>query len=287
MPVRLPQPPEALLATKSNGKIVKRDIATLRQQFQDDGVVKLESLLNTQDLAAARKCYAWSLSNLGPHGKGAGWLGPGAETFEDKANPAAPAVYESFLKASPFAEVAGMIWSNPDIWFMYEQVFKKAGACRRTPWHQDSSYLAVEGDDLIVFWISFAAVPKTEALEFVAGSHRGPLYNGSTFNTDDPTEPFYSDSTLPRLPHIDRSPNDWKIVSWATEPGDVIAFHPKILHGGGATTNTMRETVSLRFFGNDAVYATRPGPCGPRIAGLHERLNDGEPFRHPSFLQLR
>jgi hypothetical protein len=47
-----------------------------------------------------------------------------------------------------------------------------------------------------------------------------------------------------------------------------------------------RETLSLRFFGSDAIYATRPGPCGPRVVGLHKSLNHGDPFRHPAFMKL-
>ncbi len=133
-------------------------------------------------------------------------------------------------------------------------------------------------------------MPKSESLEFVRGSHRGPLYNGSTFNLDDPTEPLYPGGHLPRLPDVDGAPDDWDFVSWAVEPGDVIAFHPAVLHGGGATTSTTaeakRETLSLRFFGTDATYATRPGPCGPRVAGLHESLNHGDPFRHPAFMKV-
>ncbi len=268
------------------GGIVFDGIETIRQCYQRNGVVKLDGVLDAQDLAAARNCYDWSLTHLGPYGNGAAWLGAGFETFEDKANPEAPAIYEAFLRANPLAKLTQALWETSDVWFMYEQVFKKAGPCRRTPWHQDSSYLAVDGDQLIVFWMSFAAVPKSEALEFVAGSHRGPLYNGSTFNIDDPTEPIYAGSNLPRLPNIDQSPNDWNIVSWNLEPGDVIAFHPKVLHGGGATSNAVRETLSLRFFGEDAIYQSRPGPCGPRIAGLHENLKDGDPLRHPAFLRL-
>lgn len=260
------------------------------ERYRQDGVVKLDGALDASSLAQLGLAYEWSLDNLGPHGKGGDWLSAGTETFEDKANPGAPEIYEKFLRQSGLADLARGLLGSKDLWFMYEQVFRKAGGCRRTPWHQDSSYLAVDGDHLVVFWISFAAVPRGQALEFVAGSHLGPLYNGSTFNIDDLTEPIYPDGTLPRLPDVDArlgdGPGDFDIVSWATEPGDVIAFHPKLLHGGGATMDRARETASLRFFGDDAVYAPRPGPCGPRIAGLHDTLVKGDPFRYPAFLKL-
>ncbi len=264
-------------------------LAAARDQFRNDGVVKLPGVLSPALLAQAKACYDWSLANLGPNGRGGDFLEAGPETWEDKANPKAPAVYEDFLRAGPFARMSAKLWDGQEscqTWFMYEQVFRKVGCCRRTPWHQDSSYLAVDGDNLIVFWISFAAVPEAEALEFVRGSHRGPLYDGSTFNIDDPTEPLYGGGELPRLPDVDAEPGEWDIVAWATEPGDVIAFHPKVLHGGAATSGATRDTLSLRFFGSDAVYASRPGPCGPRVAGLHESLDDGDAFRHPAFLKI-
>lgn len=267
--------------------MVPLDFESLRCRFLDDGVVKLPNALDRAGLDLARACFDWSLANPGPHGHGAGWLESSSESFEDKANPAAPAIYQEFLQTGPLAELTAQLWGSEDIWFMYEQVFRKSGVCRRTPWHQDSSYLAIDGAHLIVFWFSFAPVPKAAALEFIPGSHHGPLYNGSTFNIDDPTEPLYPRDTLPRLPDIDAAPKDWDIVSWDTEPGDVIAFHPRLLHGGGATADRLRETLSLRFFGADAVYAARPGPCGPRVAGLHKSMNVGDPFRHPAFLKLR
>ncbi|MEL0112837.1 MAG: hypothetical protein VW835_13995 [Rickettsiales bacterium] len=63
----------------------------LCEEFRRDGVVKLTGLLSADDLAAARDCYDWSLAHLGPHGKGGDWLPSDGQTFEDKANPDAPA----------------------------------------------------------------------------------------------------------------------------------------------------------------------------------------------------
>jgi ectoine hydroxylase-related dioxygenase (phytanoyl-CoA dioxygenase family) len=63
---------------------------------------------------------------------------------------------------------------------MYEQIFRKAGGTAgRTPWHQDLSYLAVEGGDLAALWICFEPTPAEQSLEFVRGSHRGTVYDGS------------------------------------------------------------------------------------------------------------
>ena len=119
---------------------------------------------------------------------------------------------------------------------MYEQVFlKEGGESRRTPWHQDSSYLAIAGDDLAVAWITFDAVSAKDSLEFVRGSHRGTLYNGSRFELGRRHGAAASRRRLPRLPDIEAERAKFDIVSFAVEPGDVVLFHPAMLHGGAPT----------------------------------------------------
>ena len=71
------------------------------------------------------------------------------------------------------------------------------------------------------------------------------------------------------------------------EPGDLIVFHPATLHGGAPThPGQRRRTLTLRFFGTDAIYDERPGRVGPRVDGFHQRMRQGDPFRDPSFLRL-
>lgn len=93
---------------------------------------------------------------------------------------------------------------------------------------------------------------------------------------------------LPRLPDIEADRSAWDIVSWAVRPGDVIVFHLQVLHGGGATHDgRRRRTLSLRYFGRDATYATRPGGgIAPKVPGLAERRSPGDPFRDPAFPAL-
>ena len=171
---------------------------------------------------------------------------------------------------------------------MYEQVFlKEGGESRRTPWHQDSSYLAVGGEHLAVAWITFDPVAREESLEFVKGSHRGPLYNGSRFELGDDTAPLYRGAALPRLPDIEAQRERFEIVSFAVAPGDVLLFHPAMLHGGAPTRpGQRRRTLTLRYFGPDARYEARPGRAGPRVRDFHERMKPGDPFRHEAFLKV-
>ncbi len=268
----------------------------VRAAFTRDGVVCVRGLFDAQQLAALRGAYEWSLAHPSPSANV--YAGGGGRFYQDLANRKAQPVYGDVVATTPATDVVAALWGASDVWFMYEQVFlKEGGDTRRTPWHQDSSYLPVDGDQIAVVWICFDAVPRESSLEFVRGSHRGPMYDGSRFDPSDDTAPLYGDGSLPRLPDIEKERAKWDIVAFGVEPGDAVVFHPGLLHGGAATkAGARRRTLSLRYFGADARYAMRPFLTGKQIPEakatsvfqlLSGRLKPGDPFRHPEFPKLR
>jgi ectoine hydroxylase-related dioxygenase (phytanoyl-CoA dioxygenase family) len=278
--------------------------SSIRKTYQTDGVIRIQGALDADALAKTEAAYRWSLANPGRGASTFAQDKPGT-FYQDLANPKALDAYREMLLQTPVADIVADLWDARDVWFMYEQVFlKEGGESRRTPWHQDASYLPVEGSQLAVMWISFEPVAKENSLEFVRGSHRGALYDGSRFDPADDTAPLYGNGVLPRLPNIEAERDKWDIVSWAVEPGDVLIFHTAMLHGGGPThQGNRRRTLSLRFFGDDAIYTPRlPAVMSessqevfPRdddasastLAKLPRTLSPGDPFRHPEFLKLR
>ena len=263
-------------------------IDSLREAYARDGVVFLPRALDPDALAAARAAYDWSLAHPG---RGASRVRQASDAtfYNDLYNPDVMTGYRAMLEASPIPALVADLWGSSDVWFMYEQVFlKEGGEARRTPWHQDSSYLTIAGPHLAVVWITFDAVSASDSLEFVRGSHRGQLFNGSRFELGDDTAPLHPNSRLPRLPDIEAARDTFDIVSWPVEPGDVVVFHPSTLHGGAPThLGQRRRTLTLRFFGDQCQYDAREGGGGPPITGLHQRLRTGDPFRDPAFLKLR
>jgi len=263
-------------------------VQDVRETFARDGVVHLPGALEPAALAQALAAYEWSLAHPGP---GASRIRQASDAtfYNDLFNPDCLTGYREMLQASPLPALVAEIWGSPDVWFMYEQVFlKEGGEARRTPWHQDSSYLTIAGPHLAVAWIAFDPVAQPDSLEFVRGSHRGVLYNGSRFELGDDTAPLHPGSPLPRLPDIEADRAAWDIVSWAVGPGDVILFHPAMLHGGAPTRpGNRRRTLTLRFFGDEAFYDPRAGSAGPPISGFHQRMRAGDRFRDPAFLKLR
>ena len=268
--------------------MIDHDRSTRRREFADDGVTLVRGALDAADVARARAAFDWSLAHPSPAASRP-FSGTDGAFYQDLCNTSAARTpeYEQVLRDTPISEIVTGLWADPKIWFMYEQVFlKEGGESRRTPWHQDASYLNVDGDHLAVVWITFEPLAQQDSLEFVRGSHRGTLYNTSAFDAADETKPIFDG--LPRLPDIEAERAAFDIVSWAVDPGDILVFHPNMLHGGAPThPGQRRSTLSLRFFGHDAVYAERPGGrMGPRIAGLHDRLAPGDAFRDDAFPEL-
>ena len=274
----------------------------LRDKFQTDGVICLPQLLSTAELEIMRTAWQWSIDNPG---RGATRLNPGApgSFYGDLANPASFDPYHAANFDTCLAQTVASIWSKPDVWFMYEQVFFKTGgesdSARRTPWHQDLPYLPIEGNDLAVAWISFEHLSGDESLEFVRGSHRQTLYDGSKFDPADDILPLYGTGDLPRLPNIEADRKNWDIISFDVTPGDVVLFHPAMLHGGAPVpAGKTRRTLSLRYFGSSSKVAWRPGDTMEKIAKIGEGPNVhpmtlakkagvGAPFEHPGFPKVR
>lgn len=273
--------------------------ASLRQAFSTDGAVLIENCLDDEQLARCREAFDWAVDNPGPHAstshKGTDW-----ESHVDNSNPQAKERLDGLVSSLPFGQLFADLWGSDHVWYFAEEIFLKTGGRPgRTPWHQDTSYLPWAGDHWANAWISFEAVPKENSLEVVRGSHRGTQYDGTTFaNPDDPTEPLHGHGVLPRLPDIEAersaNPDAYDIVSFATQPGDVVVIHPHSLHGGAAVDDNFpnRHTLVFRFFGDDATFRPLPevnrhyARNGVLFSEEIAKLNPGDPFRSPVFRQL-
>lgn len=258
-----------------------RDWRAAAAELRTYGVVRLDGALTPDALAAFEHALEHSLANPGP-GAVNFYPAENARFFQDTGQNYLPLVQQTGLNS-----MVAALWDEPRMWYMGEQLFlKDGGHSRRTPWHQDTSYLRMRGEQMVACWITFDPLPRQHCLEFVRGSHRGTLYNGASFSSDDDTAPLYTDSPLPRLPDIQAHRSDFDIVSWDLTPGDIIVFHLGILHGGGGTEPGMRRrTASLRFMGPDVVYDARvrdnrgaQAGNDTALAGIYAQLEDGQPF---------
>jgi len=264
------------------------DLPSLRETYARDGVVLLPRALDETALAAALAAWEWSVAHPGP---GASRIpSPAAEAtfYQDLFNPRCLEGYAAMLRASPLPAMIADIWGAPDVWFMYEQVFlKEGGDVGRTPWHQDGSYIPMDGEDNATAWISFEPLAKADSLEFVRGSHLGTVYNTSKFDPKDETLPHDESLPYPNLPRIEAEREKFDIISWPVAPGDVIFFHFRTLHGGAPTRpGQRRRTLTLRFFGERTHYDPKTAKALPNFPDMATKLKPGDTMRAPGFLQL-
>jgi len=140
--------------------------------------------------------------------------------------------------------------------------------------------LAVEGAQTLSFWAPVDPV-KEASLRCVAGSHKWPRAVMPTRWLSETS--FYPNPELYMpVPDPDAEPDKYKVVEWAMEPGDAVAFNYKTLHGArGNLAGTRRRAFSLRLLGDDARYVTRPGRTSPPFPG-HDMV-DGQRLREDWF----
>jgi hypothetical protein len=271
----------ALHPRLSLSELPPRDWAAAGADLERDGVVCLKGALTPEAFAKVEAAVDWSLAHPSPRAVNFYPKEP-ARFFEDRGSKHAGLVREIGLDA-----MVGALWGVDRLWYMGEQLFlKDGGEARRTPWHQDTSYLRMMGSQLVACWISLDPLPKAHCLEFVRGSHKGVLYNGSAFAAHDDTAPLYKHSRMPRLPDIQAERERFDILSWDIEPGDIIVFHLGTLHGGAGTAPGMRRrTVSLRLMGPDVAFDGRPrDELGAQegndasMATVYAGLTHGDPF---------
>lgn len=170
--------------------------------------------------------------------------------------------YEDFARHSPCAQLVGELMRAEEVCFIEDQYFQKeAGAATPTPWHQDQSYYELEGT-WCVAWVPLNPVAAEDSLRFVAGSHQGPLYLPQDFGGGTGAFAIAADGqSMPRVPDVDGEPQRWRVLAWDLEPGDLLVFHPRTLHGNAGNRAPQRSRrLSLRWVAEDCRYREKPLP---------------------------
>ena len=190
--------------------------------------------------------------------------------------------FKRFILNGPGPEIAASLLGGEHINFFGDQIFvKEPGTRERTAFHQDATYFEIDGDQCCVLWIPVDPVTlETGTMQYVRGSHRsGKLYQPNVFVAQTPLPGAQGEP----LPDIEGHMQDYDIVHFDVEPGDVIVHHYRTLHGAGGNLSRyqVRRAASLRYCGDDIRFTTRPWA----LRQLHHttRLNEGDPLSGPDF----
>ncbi len=246
--------------------------------YQQDGVVLIKGLF-AEYVDVLRDGVAANMAAPGPYASENKKEGQTGRFFDDYCNWKRIPEFEQVIRKSPAAEVAADLMQSDTAQVFHDHVLvKEPGTSMATPWHQDGPYYFVEGEQTISFWSPLD--PVTDAtLRCVAGSHK---WEKEVLPTRWVSEAGFFPDEGQYMPIPDPDAEGMKVVEFAMEPGDAVAFKYRVLHGArGNTSTTRRRAFSLRMVGDDARYVERPGPTSPPFPG-HDMI-PGQKLREDWF----
>ncbi len=192
--------------------------------------------------------------------------------------------FRAFVFESPAVLLAQQILGANTVRFFYDQLFvKEPGSPVPTMWHHDITFWPIAGKQICSMWTPLDTVDRAASgLEYIRGSHLWP----QRFKAIGVGEGGYPTEMWPRpeleeIPDIDAHRDQYDIISWNFEPGDVLLFHPCTLHGSGANMSPTqrRRAFATRWVGDDVIFTGSPDTPVFRMHGLKPgELLDGSTF---------
>lgn len=253
-------------------------------QYQRDGAILLRGFLTDEELALLAAGLEESYANPGKRfsrmksdtGEGETFL----ETFPSQNSPS----LRRLLAIGRIPEVAARMMECPSAQLILDQVFyKKKGCVNPTPWHQDTPFLRVRGDQMIRVWLSCDPSPRQLTLQIVRGSHRwNVVYNGIPPASDKDKVRHTGEGKLfnyvseagnggPPVPDIAQYRDSFDILTWDVEPGDALIFNGNMLHAAGGMENSPhhRRAYATMWGGPDLLYIDPPENAIPTLADIN------------------
>ena len=267
------------LRQRVNACTTEQDVA----DYQRDGAVCIRKLLTPDEVELLKAGIETNLAHPSPLGMVASRPDDPGRFFEDFCNWQDIPQFRRFIFDTPLAPLAQRLMQSTTVRLYHDHLLvKEPGTRQRTPWHQDQPYYNVDGLQNISFWIPVDPVPRASTLEFIAGSHRGPWLMPRTFMTNQAK--WFPEGSLAELPDIENHREDFCILGWDLQPGDLVCFHMLSLHASAGVDGTHRRRVySVRFLGDDMTHAPRPWVTSPPFPGLDQALPAGAPMDHALF----
>lgn len=233
--------------------------------FNRDGVICLRQAIEPDLISVLAEGIDSCLAQPGPKGRNFNADGSPGRFAGDVFMWTFDEAMRRFLLGSPLAQIAAAFMGSETAAHMLDQMFvKEPQTPARSPWHQDQTYMYADGEQLISIWVAVDPVTKESgAVEWIKSSHKsGTLYQATGF---DPNITYESDD-YESLPDIEANRESHDIVSYETEPGDIVVNHLRTLHAApGNLTNMRRRAVAYRFTGDDAYYVVRKKGSQPII----------------------
>jgi hypothetical protein len=243
--------------------ITRDEIAAYTQA----GVVLLRGVLDIGQVNGLRRCIDGAAPDM-PESPEGGFLseaGVGARSRE----------FRRFSISGAAPEIAAGLLGGDHVNFCGDRmVVKEPGKAARAAFRQDAGELDIAGEQACTLWIPVDPITmQSGTMMFWRGSHKsGTLYRPPAA-PNAPGEP---------LPDLEEHPEQFDVVHFDVEPGDVIVHHYRTVHGAGGNLSRyqVHRAASLRYGGDDIRFQTRPWAPGH---AYQAPPNDGDPLSGPDF----
>jgi len=251
-----------------------------RQAYNEDGVVVLRNVVSAEWRGKLAEAIERDIKNPGPFFHGYKSKGDGGNFHGNLRIWQNDPIFHDYCLKSVLPNVAQQFFQSKKINLLYDQLFvKEPGTENPTPWHNDQPFWPVGGRDVISFWTSLDSVTaESGALNFVRGSNNWDRwFQPNNFGDSENIETFEKNENYEPMPDIDGNLDDYDIVTWDVEPGDVYVFQGLTLHssGGNLRKDRRRRGYTVRYTGDDAFYDPRIGSAKVLVT---DELKEGDPM---------
>lgn len=272
-------------------RITDQDIAA----YQRDGAVLIKGALLPEALRLLEAGVEEVYRELGKrYTRVSSASGEGETIVHEYVTQDSPSL-RALLASGVVGEMGAALMQTPTAQLVLDQVFYKTkGPIVATPWHQDTPFLRVRGNELVRLWFPCDYSPRQLTVQVVRGSHRwNVVYN---VGGEQPNETMVvgrgnssdskgvGDAMLPPVPDIAHYRDSFDILSWDVEPGDMLAFQGNMLHGteGHPGHDRPRRAFAVLLGGPNLHYHAPTGKAFPvpaKIQGIKfDDIPDGAPI---------
>jgi ectoine hydroxylase-related dioxygenase (phytanoyl-CoA dioxygenase family) len=250
--------------------ITDQDIA----RYQRDGAVLIKGALRPAALQLLEAGVEEVYGDLGRRYTRISSAAGGETSVREYVTQDSPSL-RSLLESGVVGQIGALLMQTSTAQLVLDQVFYKTrGPIVATPWHQDTPFLRVRGNELIRLWFPCDRSPRELSVQAVRGSHRwNVVYNISGGQPNETTVSGTSrserigvgDALLPPVPDIARYRDSFDILSWDVEPGDALAFQGNMLHGteGHPDHDRPRRAFAVMLGGPELRYHAPKGKAFP------------------------
>ncbi len=247
------------------GSIVSDAInPSLIEDFARDGAIVLRGIIDSTWRARLEAAVERDIAKPGPyyHGyeteDGKGRFHGNLRLWEHDPD------FRDYCLKSSLPRIAAQLLGADKVNLLYDQLFvKEPHTGNRTRWHNDQPYWPISGWQVVSFWLALdPTTAENGAMEFVAGSHKwGRWFQPEAFGRTAGHGDYERNPDYEPMPDIEAARDDYEIVSWDLEPGDLYVFHGLTVHGAGGNerADLRRRGYTVRYTGDDVRYSTRAG----------------------------